>query len=108
MITLVLSGSATSRPQAAAALKQAGFDVEDSDHPHGFEPGKGEAFLTVHGNHPDEVAKIIEPFKWALRSHWESTGPWRKIGGIDVPDPLEELKKLKAQLRAAGINLGDD
>lgn len=107
LLTIVLSGPATRRPQALAALKQAGADVEDSDHPHGFEPGNGESFITCHLADLDAAARAVESLDWAPRSHWERTGQWRKASGVQMDDPMAELTKLKAQLRAAGINLGD-
>lgn len=107
LLTIVLSGPATRRPQALAALKQVSADVEDSDYPHGFEPGNGESFITCHLADVDAAARAVEALGWSLRSHWEKTGPWKKADGIDMADPLVELEKLKSKLRAAGINLGD-
>lgn len=111
MLTIVLSGAASSRPQAVAVLRQAGLDVEESDHPHGFEPADGETFVTAHGGDLDGAVRAVEPLGWVLRSHWEATGSWSKIGNggspVAVPDPIAELNRLKAQLRARGFDLED-
>jgi hypothetical protein len=112
-ITVVLSGPGDLRPQVMAALQQAGMDVEVSDQGrHGFEVDEkgqpkadGQAFITAHTSHPDEAVKAGEPFGWALRAHWSKTGEWRKVGGLEVADPMIEMKKLEARIRAAGVNI---
>lgn len=107
-LTIVLSGSAPSRAQAAAALRQAGFSVDASDESHGFQVDSGQSFITAHGESLDAAADAVRPLQWAVRSYWAATGQWQKIGGVGAgPDPLDELAKLKSQLRAAGINIGD-
>ena len=106
-LTIVLSGSVNTRSQAVAALRQAGFEVEDSDDSHGFERDGGLSFITVHGSSIDAAAAAVSSFQWTLRSHWAATGKWTKVGGVGQPEPIAELEKLKAQLRAQGITLGE-
>ena len=111
MLTIVVSGAASSRVQAVALLTQAGCQVEDSDHPHGFERENGESFITAHGTEVDSAVRALEPIGWSLRSHWEDTGNWSKIGNggspVAEPDAIAELNKIKAALRAANIKVDD-
>jgi hypothetical protein len=115
VLTLVLSGPVTARSQTEQALRQQGVTVEDGNDPHGWDgtdPAVG--FITAHDPDDGDVDRAVvavEPFGWALRSHWSRTGDWQKVPGVGspvaVPDPLDELEKLKSRLRAAGIDLGE-
>lgn len=111
MLTLVLSGPSTSRTQALAVLRQAGCEVDDSDHPHGFEPGDGEGFITAYSVDLDAAVRAAEQVDWVLRSHWEQTGTWSKIGNggspLAEPDALAEIRRLRAEIRAAGVGVSD-
>lgn len=103
----MLSGPAHSRTQVGALLRQVGADVEaGNEDPHGFTREDGESFVTAHYGNVAVVARAVEPIGWRLRSHWASSGPWRKVGSLAVEDPMAELNRLKSQLRAAGIRLG--
>lgn len=106
--TIVLSGPAYRRTQAGAALRQAGIEIEpNNEDSHGFTPGDGESFITAHYGDVDAAVRAVEGLDWVLRSHWATTGGWQRVSAVAVADPLDELQKLRAQLRAAGINLGD-
>lgn len=108
-LTIVLSGSANTRPQAVAALQHAGFQVDASDESHGFPVDAGLSFITVHGASVDAARQVVSHLNWALRSHWERTGPLQKVPGtgspLELADPMKELAELKAQLRAQGIQV---
>lgn len=108
-LTIVLSGTSGTRTQAVAALKQAGFSVEDNEHSHGFERDGDLTFITAHGSNLDAAQGAVSGLNWTLRSHWQETGSWQKVPSLGSagPDPLEELAKLKAQLRSQNINVGE-
>jgi hypothetical protein len=119
--TMVLSGPIDRRPQAVSMLRQAGTKVEESNvtvqsrvgpvalhsYDHGFETADGEGWVTALGDL--DMVRSVEPLGWVIRAHWEDTGEWKKVGALDVPDPLTELARLRSQLRAAGVVLpGED
>lgn len=108
-VTIVVSGTSTSRTQASAVLRQAGYTLDEGDSAHGFTVEPGETFITAHGNYLDPAVSALEPIDWRLRSHWESgsEGTWAKAGGVGISSTANELADLKARLRAAGLDVGD-
>jgi hypothetical protein len=106
-VTVVISGPDATRAQAVAQLRQAGHTVDPIESRHGFDALPEHSFITVHAGHPDQAAAVVDHLGWSLRSHWASTGEWKKLGHDEASDALKELAKLKAQLRANGMKLDD-
>lgn len=98
MLTIALSGPASTRAQAEVALEDARIPIYPTDHwapmhwPTKF-PGETDEWITVEHDDVDHIARTVEPAGWRLRLHYE-TPPKPE------PSPEQKLAATIAEMRA--------